>query len=292
MGNLSPQRKATLVSSITAFLLMIMKFSIWIFSWSIAVLSSAIDSLMDLFVSLFNNFAVYLAEKSPNKDFNYWRWKIEAMASFFEWLVIIASWIYVFYESIKKIIYRDEISHISISVIVMIISVTVTFFLVTYLYKIAKETDNLVIKSDALHYKTDLLTNWWILLALGIIYFTKFYLIDALIWICIAVYIVKEAYELVKKWFLLLMDVSLEEEEVEKIITIIRWKDKVKDYYNLKTRQSGNMKFVEVNVIVNQCMALIEADTISHNIEWEIKDIDKKSNWEILIHMDPYYTKI
>lgn len=291
MSKLSPQRKATFVSSFTAFSLMIMKFFVWIFSGSIAVLSSAIDSMMDLFVSMFNNFAIFLSEKRPNKNFNYWRWKIEAMASFIEWLIIILSAIFIFYKSIDNIINKEVVMHIWVSLIVMLISVLATLFLVLYLNKIAKQTDNLVIQSDALHYKTDLLSNWWILISLLIIKFTGFHLIDSIIWILVAIYIVTEAYELVKKWFLLLLDVSLNEKEVEQIENIINKQERVQKFYNLKTRQSGNIKFVEVNVMVSECMILMEADMISHEIEAEIKEIDPRYEWNVVIHMDPYNTK-
>ena len=81
----------------------------------------------------------------------------------------------------------------------------------------AKKTNNLVIKSDALHYKTDLFTNWWILLALAIIHFTWFYYIDWIIWIIISIYIIYSAYELIENGFLLLLDISLNKKTVNKI---------------------------------------------------------------------------
>ena len=72
---------ATIVSSITAFLLLTIKLIIWFFSWSISVLSSAIDSLLDLFVSIFNYIAIQNSEKPQDRIFNYWRWKIYSKIS-------------------------------------------------------------------------------------------------------------------------------------------------------------------------------------------------------------------
>ena len=131
---------ATIVSSLVALLLMVIKFFVWIVSWSIAVLSSAIDSMLDMFVSLFNYFAVHNSEKNPDKRFNYGRWKIEAIAALFEWLVITLSWFYIFYESISKIINNEKVSYLWVSVIVMIISVFITWFLVLFLNFVAKKT--------------------------------------------------------------------------------------------------------------------------------------------------------
>lgn len=279
---------ATIVSSCAALLLMFIKFFVWILSGSIAVLSSAIDSMLDMFVSLFNYFAVHNSEKNPDKRFNYWRWKIEAIAALFEWLIITLSWFYIFYESIYKIINNEKVAYLWVSVVVMLISVVITWFLVLFLDYVAKKTNNLVIKSDSLHYKTDLFSNSGILIWLWFIYFTWINYIDAIIWIIISFYIIYSAYELVKKGFLLLLDVALDKEEVEKIKKIIKKEKLITSFHELKTRQSWNTKFVEVHLVFNPDIKLIDAHRVSDHIEYSIPKIDKDNEWSVLIHMDPY----
>jgi len=197
---MSLQRTATVVSSITAFILLIIKFIVWIMSGSIAVLSSAIDSLLDLFVSLFNFFAVKNAEKEADDQYNYGRWKVEALASLLEWLIITGSWVYILYASVMKFINNEQVSYLWVSVWIMLVSVVVTGWLVYFLEYVAKKTNNLVIKADALHYKTDLYSNFWILIWLAVIYFTGFYQIDAILWVIIALYIIYSAWELIENW--------------------------------------------------------------------------------------------
>jgi ferrous-iron efflux pump FieF len=84
MKKMSLQKLATIVSSLTALLLVSMKMFFGVLSGSIAVLSSAIDSLLDMFVSIFNYFAVKNSEKPADKIFNYGRGKIEPLAGLFE----------------------------------------------------------------------------------------------------------------------------------------------------------------------------------------------------------------
>jgi len=284
---MSLNKIATITSSFTAFILMTIKLIVWIFSGSISVLSSAIDSLLDLFVSIFNFVAVKNAEKPIDKKFNYWRGKIEALASLFEWLIITGSWFYILYESIIKLINKETVSFLWTSIIIMIISFIITFCLVSFLNYVAKKTNNLVIKSDALHYKTDLLTNGWILLALVIINYTWFYYIDWIIWIIISIYIIYSAYELIKNWFLLLLDISLPKKTVNKIIEIINSKKDVSSYHYLRTRESWNIKFVDAHLVFNEQIKLVDAHSISDEIENEIKDINKKNEWIINLHLDP-----
>ena len=285
---MSLQRIATIVSSFIALLLLVIKFTVWILSGSIAVLSSAIDSLLDLFVSLFNYFAVYNSEKSADIKYNYGRWKIEALAAFFEGLIIAASWIYIFYQAVIRIIYKEEITYLWISIAVMFISIILTGALVYFLEYVAKKTNNLVIRSDALHYKTDLFSNAWILIWLWIIYFTWFYYIDSIIWIVIALYIIYSAWEIIEKWYTLLLDAAINPDEIQKIKDIINKQPKITSYHEFKTRQVWNVKYVEVHLVFNPEILLIDAHRIADHIEYSIPKINTKNEWKLMVHLDPY----
>lgn len=282
------EKRATLTSTITAFSLACLKFGVGFFSGSIAILSSAIDSLLDMGVSLFNTIAVTNAKKDPDDMFNYGRGKIEALAAFLEGLIITLSAIYIAYESVSKLILQKEVQETNLGIIVMIISVIVTGILVMYLQKVADKTKNIVIQSDVLHYKTDLFSNIAILIGLAVIAFTKWYFIDAVLGIAIAIYIAHSAFDIVRKGILLLLDVSLDEMDVEKILKIIDNHPHVKSFHNFRTRTSGGTKFVEAHIVFGPNISLMEAHKISHELEESIKKIDTESPWSILFHLDPY----
>lgn len=282
------QKKATIISSLTAFVLVVVKVWVWVISWSVAVLASAIDSLLDFCVSVFNFFAVKEAEKWKDEEYNYWRWKIEALASFVEGLVIIASAIYIFYSSIEKLITWEKIEYMMVSIYVMMFSLVLTWWLVAFLLWVAKKTWSLVIKSDALHYKTDVLSNLWILVWLVLINFSWFYAIDSIIWIIIALYIGYSAFELVQTWYEFLMDRALDDEKVEKIKSILDNEKWLNSYHMLHTRRSVGLNFVSVHLVFTPKASLIEAHKVSHKIEDKILAIDPENKWEIVTHLDPY----
>jgi len=282
------QKKATIISSSVAVILVVIKLIVGIISGSVAVMASAIDSGLDLAVSLFNLFAVSNAEKPADKTFNYGRGKIEAIAAVIEGVVITLSGFFIFYEAIQKILHQEPVTHLSASIIVMVISLIMTGALVLFLNYVANITQNMVIKSDALHYKTDLLSNGSILVSLIVIYFTDFYLIDAILGILIAIYIVYSAFELIQDGVLVLLDVSLNEDIVAKIKEVIQNEPGVNDYHWLRTRKAGNDYFVDVHLVFTPEMLLLEAHRIADNVEAKIKTIDSKANWLINIHLDPY----
>jgi cation diffusion facilitator family transporter len=286
------EKLAVTTSSSVAFTLVIVKIVVWTTTWSIAVLSSAIDSLLDLLVSIFNFFAIKNSGKPADEKFNYGRGKAEALASFLEWLIITISWIYIFYESILKIINWEKISDLWYAIYVMIFSIFMTLGLVLFLNNIYKKTHNLVVEADSFHYKTDLYTNVWILFSLIIIKLTHFYYIDWIIWVIISFYIIISAFKILKKWYFMVLDVSLSEKTVNKIRNILDLEKELSWFHFLKTRKSAKINFVQAHLVFkNINISLLEAHSISDKIECMIAWIDENKNWVIDFHLDPYDDK-
>ncbi|MRJ02152.1 MAG: cation transporter [Epsilonproteobacteria bacterium] len=282
------QKSATVVASIVAGILVIIKLIVGIISGSAAVLASAIDSILDIAVSMFNYFALSKAEQAPSEKFNYGLGKIEALAAVIEGTVITISGLFIFYKGVINIVQHRQIDHLESSIIVMIISILLTGGLVLFLNRVYEKTKNMVIKSDALHYKTDLYSNSAVLLSLALIHLTGWHWIDGLFGIAIAIYIIKEAFELIKEGTLMLLDVSLDEGLVERIKEIIEGQPEVTSYHFLKTRRSGDTNFVDVHLVFTPQIPLVEAHTVSDRIEEEIKKLDPESQWQFTIHLDPY----
>ncbi len=285
---MSLQKSATIVASIVAGVLVLIKLVVGILSGSAAVLASAIDSILDIAVSMFNYFAISKAEQAPSQKFNYGLGKIEALAAVIEGTIITISGLFIFYKGFMNIVEHRSLEYLGSSIVVMIISIVLTGGLVLFLNRVYEKTKNMVVKSDALHYKTDLYSNSAVLLSLVVVYFTGLDWIDGVFGIAIAIYIIKEAYELIKEGTLMLLDVALEDEIVEKIKAIITAQPEVTGFHYLKTRRSGNTNFVDVHVVFTPNIPLLDAHQVSDRIEGEIKKLDPDSDWYIVIHLDPY----
>ena len=285
---MTPQKKATVVSSSVAAILTLMKLVVGIASGSVAVLASAIDSVLDMFVSVFNYFAITNSEKPADRTFNYGRGKIEALASVIEGTIITLSGLFLLYEAIKKAINGEVSKYLGTSLTVMIISLIITVALVMYLNKIAKETNSMVIKADALHYKTDVYSNIAVLVSLVLVHFTGIELIDVIVGGGISIYIIYSAYELIQEGVLVLLDRSVDEKIIENIVKIIEDEEKVNTHHLLKTREAGHQTFVEVHLVFDCIITLMDAHKVTDRIEDKIKMLNKNREWVINIHMDPY----
>lgn len=282
------QRKATIVSSSVAFILTIIKLVVGIASGSVAVLASAVDSVLDMFVSIFNYFAIHNSEKPADKNFNYGRGKVEALASVIEGTIITFSGLFLLYQALDKFLHNKQSTLLTQSLIIMIISIIITFALVIYLNYVAKKTNSMVIKADALHYKTDLYSNAAVLVSLILVNLTNYEIIDIIVGAGIALYIIYSAHELIQDGILILLDKAVEPKIVDDIVKIIEDDNKVNAYHLLKTREASNKIFIDVHLVFDCLITLMEAHRISDNIEEKIKQLDSSKEWVINIHMDPY----
>ena len=282
------EKKATVVSTSVAAVLVVMKMTVGILSGSIAVLASAIDSFLDLTVSLFNYFALHNAEKDPDDKFHFGRSKIEPLAAVIEGTVISLSALFILYEALVKIAHPREMGHMSESIAVMIASFIITAFLVAFLNYVAKKTKNMVIKADALHYKTDLFSNGAVLMALALISYTGEQLIDPLLGVAIAIYMIYSAIPIIKEGVLMLLDAAASEEEVQAIKEIIASEPVITTYHDLKTRESGSHIFISVHAVFNVSISLYDAHLIADRVEDKLRKEFHDKKTHILIHMDPY----
>jgi len=285
------EKKATVISTTVASVLVVIKMVIGIMSGSIAVLASAIDSFLDVAISIFNFFALHNAERAPDEQFNYGRSKLEPLAAVIEGTIISMSGLLVFYQALSKIWHGQTTSYLGESIAVMVVSIVITAALVLFLSYVARKTDNMVIKADALHYKTDLYSNGAVLFALGLISVTGEDLIDPLLGIAIAVYMIYSAYPLIKEGILMLLDIALDDADLKEVKRVLhRHLDngEIDNYHYLQTRQAGSVVFISVHIVFDKSILLFDAHQVTDKIELELQGLFRGKSVETIVHMDPY----
>lgn len=282
------EKKATLISTTVAFFLVTFKLTVGIISGSVAVLASAIDSLLDMVVSTFNYYALHNAEKEPDEYFNFGRRKLEPLAAVVEGTVISLSALFILYEAISKMVQRSPIEHLDLSIGVMVASLVITAALVIFLQVVAKKTGNMVIQADALHYKTDLLSNGAVLVSLAVIYFTDYTFIDPLLGIAIGIYMIYSSLPLIKDGILMLLDAALDTQSVSKIHSLLNSQMDISGYHDLRTRRTGSDIYMSVHIVFSISTSLYDAHRVGDRIELEIKKLFPENNVHTLVHLDPY----
>lgn len=277
-------KRVTYASVATAVILIIAKAIAWYLSGSIGLLASLIDSLMDSFASIINLFAVRYALMPADVDHPYGHGKAEPLAGLAQASFIAGSAVFLIFNAVQRLQYPQALTHNSAGIIVMIFSIALTLALVLYQRHVVKITNNLAIKADSLHYLTDLLTNFSILIALFLTINGHLWA-DATFAIGIAVYIFKSAFEIGRDSFQQLMDKKLDAETEALIVETIKTTEESLGYHDFRTRQSGKNKFIQFHLELDDRLTLLEAHAIADGLEKKLMALIPDA--EVIIHEDP-----
>jgi len=252
---------------------------------SMTMISSAVDSVGDLAVSLANLFVVRLSEREPDEDHNYGHAKIEGLGAMFEGGFIFAAGGFIIYEAIHKAII-GEVSHDSrLGIVVMLPILVMTVATVTYLRRVARATGSLVIKADAAHYATDVYVNLGVLVALALVWITGEPLCDTVISIVIAVYMLWSSGHIVREGFDVVMDRSLDKATVDRATRVLAECAAIESFHELKTR-SGKVPHVDFHVVVRPEMTAREVHDLYLALRTQLRAIAGPTT-KILMHADP-----
>lgn len=277
--------KVAKLSVLSNSILIIMKLVVGFLTGSVSIISEAIHSTMDLAAAIIAYFSVKISNKPADKDHPYGHGKIENISGVIEALLIFAASAWIIIEAIKKIMHPEEIGSIGLGFIVMFISAAVNHFVSKKLYKVAKEEDSIALEADALHLRADVYTSLGVGVGLLLIYITKLSYLDPVVAIIVAIFILRESFNLLKTAFNPLLDVTLSDREVDLIkATIKKFSSAYCEFHNLRTRKSGNMKYIDLHLVFPEEMTLKDAHDICDNIEEELEASLK--NTEVLIHLE------
>jgi len=277
---------AALTSVLVAGTLAVIKLITGLMINSLVIISSAVDSIMDIVTSSINYFALKASEQPPDKEHPFGHNKYESLATFIQSIIIMLTGFYILYEAYSKYINKEAVSNVNNGLYVMVFSILATLFLTIFLRRTAKKEESTVLKADALHYEIDILTNLGVIATLLVVKFTGIEIIDPVVSVLIAVYIVYSALKLNFNVTKDLVDTELPVDIKEKIIDIIKqYEDYHLDFHRLRTRQAGSKKFIDLHLTLCREVSLKDAHKIADIIEKRIEDEIKNS--DIIIHIEP-----
>jgi len=264
-------------------LLIVLKLLAGLMSGSVSIISEAIHSMMDLLAAVIAFFAVRISDNPADEKHPYGHGKFENVSGVIEAFLIFVAAVWIIIEAVQKLMSKEASGFLGVGIAVMFISAMVNIFVSRRLYKVAKETDSMALEADALHLKTDVLTSLGVAVGLSLIYITGLQILDPIVAILVALMIMRESYFLLIRAYRPLLDTALEQEELQ-IINTVFLENKV-DYHELKTRKSGNNKFIEFHLEFNPEAKILDA----HNRCDEIEDLlkSKLDHLTVTIHVEP-----
>ncbi|MDP4007928.1 MAG: cation diffusion facilitator family transporter [Candidatus Peregrinibacteria bacterium] len=285
-SNYNKKRTTALTSVIAASFLAILKMGFGITTGSLVILASSIDSILDIVASTFNYISIKESAKPPDEEHRYGHGKVESLAALFQSIVIFGSALFIIYKGILSITNGSHIDHLSDGIVVMVFSTIVSIALTYRLRKVGRELNSEVLKTDALHYATDIYQNIGVLITITLIYLTGIQIFDPIVAFIIGAYIIKQVWDIFISAINCLMDHELPHETKAKLKKIILSHPKTTDFHNLRTRKAGSTIFMDFHLELPHDIKLIEANSIAHEVEHMIQE--EFPHAEVLIHPDPY----
>lgn len=278
--------KIAAVSIASNSLLILLKLIVGLISGSVSILSEAINSAMDLLAAIMAFFAVQISAKVPDKKHPYGHGKFENISGVIEGLLIIIAAVWIIYEAVHKLSNPSEMGSYYLAIGVMFFSAIVNFFVSRKLYQVAKETNSVALEADALHLKADVYTSLGVGVGILLIWITGFSILDPIVAIAVAVYILQEAYRLIVRAFNPLIDAGIEQDEIENFCILIKSNLPENTNINdLRVRQNGSIYILDFALIVPPKMIVQEAHSICDMLENEIRAI--YADADINIHIEP-----
>jgi len=280
------RQKAALFAICSAAILAGCKFTAGFFSGSMAVLSSGLDSFLDVSMSAMNFWAIRKASQPADQNHPYGHGKAENLAAIFQTLVIVFSGSYIIITSIHKWIEFQKINYSLLDLGVMILSLIFSFFISRRLKKTGEATGSQALKADALHYTSDLYSNTAALLAILLTYFTGKIFFDLFFAVIVGAIIIYSAGIILKNALVGLMDSSIPQETEEKLTNFLQEMPyPYAGFHKLRTRTSGSKIYGDLHVLFCRMLTVEEAHERTRELESEIARTIP--SMDIIIHIEP-----
>ncbi|MEH6475118.1 MAG: cation diffusion facilitator family transporter [Sneathiella sp.] len=278
-------RAATYFAVLTAAILIVIKGWAYLTTDSVSILSTFVDSLLDLGASIVNLLAVRQALVPADDDHRFGHGKAEALAGLLQSAFIVGSALFLILQATERLANPEPVQASEIGIYVMIASIALTLALILFQKYVIKRSQSVAISADSLHYTGDILVNISVIAALVLADQFGWIMADALFAFGIAAYISYNAWSIIRLSFSDLMDEELPDEEREKIIELVTSHPGVLGVHDLRTRRSGQMMFIQMHLDLPPDLKLSDAHVISEAVEASI--LENYPDAEALIHQDP-----
>ena len=277
-------RLATRASVAVACTLIIAKAIAWWLSGSVSMLAGLTDSALDGVTSLLNLLAVHYALRPADDDHRYGHGKAESLAGMAQALFIGGSAVLIAFQAYERLNNPEPLGAPWLSIGVIVFSLLLTAALLMLQHRVIKQTGSNAVRADSLHYRSDLLLNGSILIAL-VLAGLGFDKLDAWFGLGIAAYILWSAIQIARESFSVLMDEELPTDVSQHMLELACGVPGVLGAHDLRTRISGNHWFVQLHLELPGELTL----SVAHGISDQAADAIHKAypRAEVLVHADP-----
>ena len=262
-----------------------LKLAAFFVSNSVALLSDALESIVNILASALMFFSISISERAPDQSHKYGHQRIEDISCLLEGVLIILAAVFIIITAIDRLYAVNYLLELNFGILISVVATAVNFGVSLLLLNTAKRTGSAAIEGDSKHLLSDVVSSVGVWVGLLIGGFFGLDYVDSLLAFVVAVLVIRLGVGLIWKSCCNLMDQSCVDEE--KTITAILNQHEYRfvDFHDLKTRRSGSLVFAELHLSVASSLTVKEAHDLADHLEADIKKAC--SNVRLTIHVEP-----
>lgn len=284
------KKKAVMISLVVSSLLFIAKLAAYYITNSAAVLSDALESIVNIIAAGFAYYSLVLATKPPDKEHPYGHGKIEFFSAGFEGALIMVAAITIIVYAVRDIIYGGEISSLDSGAVIITGASIISLLLGLYLIRTGKKTKSLVLIADGKHVITDAITSIGAVIALVMVLLTEIKLFDPIMAIILALNILWTGKHLVRESVSGLMNEN-DKRTLAEIKAVLEEESKKHpewiNIHRVRYWKSGDKYMIDFHLIVPHKLTISESHETLEIMEAILRRLLKTRKVELFIHFDP-----
>jgi cation diffusion facilitator family transporter len=269
--------------------LIVLKLAAAAITGSIAILTEAIHSAIDLVASGVAFFSVRAADEPADREHPYGHEKLENLAATIEGMLILVGAGIIIFEGTRRLVSGSDVDDLGIGIAVIGVSAVANLCVSAFLYRRARVLESVALAGDAAHLRADVLTSVGVLVGLLLVQITGEPAFDAIAALAVAGSIVVAGVRLITQSGRVLVDESLPAAELDRIEATIndqrRVAPEIAGYHKLRTRAAGARRYIDLHLQFQHGTSLERAHDVAHEVRGAIEAAIPHS--EVLIHVEP-----
>jgi len=282
----SSQSGAAKLAIMVVIGLILLKMAVGAITGSLSILAQAVDSFLDLFAVAITFLAIRIATKPADEEHPFGHGKSENIAAIAQAILIFLASGAIIYSAVRRMQAGAALELTEASIGVMLVSIIASIFLSRHLLKVSRATDSLALQANAHNIAADVYSAGAVLVGLLVVRLTGLSIIDPILALLVALFILKVAYDVLKNSFGGLVDVKLPEAEEDNIkLAITEHIGEVVDFHALRTRKAGSQRYIDLHLVMPKNTSVEEAHQMCDHLEQDIRN--RLPRADVTIHVEP-----